>query len=154
MIELNRRWFLGGAISLVAAQTFVPSVMAMKNLPTIYGNGRDDDTSGLIALLNKDPVTFNKEQIGVESHGGLRFHKGRFLISNTLNVPENSGLDMRTNYPGGPVFDCSNLPDNFPVFLCRDNLNFGNDIFVFEFKKTYRGKIVAHVGDKFKYEDY
>lgn len=66
MVELSRRFFLGGAIALVAVQTFKPSLAS--NMPTIYGNGIKDDSAGFNALFAKEPVIFNKDQIGIESH--------------------------------------------------------------------------------------
>ena len=93
-MEMSRRFFLGGAISLIAAQTFIPSVEAMANIPTIYGDGKRDDSGGLGALFRNEPVTFNKEQIGIESHDGIVFHKGHFAIARTIVVPEEAKIKI------------------------------------------------------------
>jgi hypothetical protein len=112
-MNVSRRFFLGGAISLVAAQTFIPSVSAMMNMPTIYGDGRRDDSSGLAALFRNYPVTFNKEQIGVESHEGIIFHNGWFAIYRTVEVPAKTKIVIEH-----ATFVDHNL--ELPFFLCED----------------------------------
>lgn len=114
MTDISRRFFLGGAISLVAATTFAPSISAMMNLPTIYGDGVRDDTSGLYALLHNEPCTFNKEQIGVEKHEGIVFHKGRFIVNKTIEIP--AGLILKVE---APYFIGMELESNQPFFMCE-----------------------------------
>lgn len=118
MINLSRRFFLGGAIALVAAKTFVPSVNAMGNMPTIYGNGVDNDSFGLASLFRNEPVIFNKDQIGVEEHKGIVFYSGRFNIKNTVNIPKNADILMiRANFIG------TDLESNAPFFLAEEGFN-------------------------------
>jgi hypothetical protein len=93
-MEMSRRFFLGGAITLIAAQTFVPSVELMANIPTIYGDGNRDDSGGLSALFSNEPVTFNKEQIGVESHEGIVFHNGNYAVSRTIVIPDEAKIKI------------------------------------------------------------
>jgi len=137
-MNLSRRFFLGGAISLVAVQTFIPNVSAMMNLPTIYGDGVHDDTAGLGAIFRNEPVTFNKEQIGVDSHEGLTFHHGRFKITNTVNIPANSKIEVIR-----AIFVGIELDPNFPFFSCEDFSGHsfsGNGIF--EMKKLPRKVLI------------
>lgn len=113
MVELSRRFFLGGAIALLAVETFKP-VSASSNLPTIYGNGKNDDSYGIGALLRNEPVIFNKDQIGVNSHKGVIFHKGRFLIEKTINISEDAQLIIED-----PEFiQGKELTSEFPFFRC------------------------------------
>lgn len=88
MMEPTRRFFLSGAVSLLAASTFIPSVQRQKNLPQIWGDGGHDDTSGLGALFRRDPVWFAPDKIGVDGHGGVIFHSGRFRVTQTVKVPD------------------------------------------------------------------
>lgn len=119
MVELSRRWFLGGSIALIAAQTFIPSVSHIGNMPTIYGNGRDDDTGGLAALFSNEPVLFNKEQIGVDSHQGIEIFAGRFMVSRTIEVPK--GISLKIDIKRDrPHFIGERLPDNEPFFSFMD----------------------------------
>jgi hypothetical protein len=85
MVELSRRSFLGGAISLFAVSTFVPRVVG--NLPTIYADGLHDDTGGLSALFRKEPLIFVTDKVGVDGHEGIIFHSGRYKITNTITLP-------------------------------------------------------------------
>ena len=87
-MDATRRMFLGGAISLLAVKTFVPSVQAQKNLPQIWGDGRHDDTSGLGSLFRREPVWFAPDKIGVDEHGGIIFHNGIFKVTQTIEIPD------------------------------------------------------------------
>ena len=137
-MDLSRRFFLGGAISLIAAQTFVPSVSAMSNLPTIYGDGKHDDSDGLGALFRNDPVTFKKEQIGVETHKGVIFHKGHFLVDKTIRIPLNTTINFESKAPLCFV-QGKNLTSEFPFFICE-----GND--ARQFDQVSRFEITTHRG--------
>lgn len=145
-MDMNRRFFLGGAISLIAASTFVPSVSAMMNLPTIYGDGKNDDTAGLGALFRNEPVTFKKEMIGVDSHEGLTFHHGKFVVTNSIHIPEKSKINIER-----ATFIGNKLEPNFPFFICADNSgkqftsknNFGVNC-IFEVKKDYKSAFITY----------
>lgn len=157
MVELSRRFFLGGAISLIAAKTFVPSVSAMSNLPTIYGDGKSDDTAGLGALFRREPVTFKKEMIGVDSHEGLTFHKGHFVVTNSIHIPKDTNIDIES-----AMFIGDKLPDDFPFFICADlsgngfsnNLKIGVHA-IWQVQKTYKSRFVSYpfMEDK-KHKEY
>lgn len=138
-MDISRRFFLNGAISLVAAVTFAPSVSAMKNLPTIHGNGKDDDTSGLYALLNNQPCTFNKEQIGVESHSGIVFHRGWFVVNRTIEIPADTILTVEM-----PNFFGLELEDKQPFFMCERGFaaNQFDRNALFHHKSTHNGKLI------------
>jgi|ERR1019366_3105663 hypothetical protein len=148
-MNISRRFFLGGAISLVAAATFTPTVSAMMNLPTIYGDGVQDDTSGLYALLNNEPCTFNKEQIGVESHEGIVFHNGRFLIRNTIEIPGTIKLKVEA-----PTFIGTELEDNQMFFLLGRGFDMSQfeKWAVFEVNKTHKSRFMDFKSEK--YGDY
>lgn len=113
-MELSRRFFLGGAISLLAANTFVPSLGASGNLPRIWGDGKHDDTSGLGALFRKEPVIFSADRIGVEEHSGITIHNGRFVITQTLHLPP--GLKCSVMQC---EFDAKQLDESFPILQGR-----------------------------------
>lgn len=113
MVELTRRFFLSGAISLLAASTFevLPS---MANLPRIYADRKNDDTSGLGALFRREPVIFSRDNIGVDKHKGITFHTGRFKITQILELPP--GLKVKVE---GITLDLHELYEQFPVFRGR-----------------------------------
>lgn len=111
-MQISRRFFLGSAISLVAAQTFVPSVSAMINLPTIYGDGKTDDSYGLGALFRNEPVIFKKDQLAIDSHGGITFHRGEFLITQPVRISKD--VDIFVNQV---LFRAPDLDLNLPMFI-------------------------------------
>jgi hypothetical protein len=113
-MDINRRFFLGGAISLIAVKSFVPSVSAMSNLPTIHGNGVEDDSYGIGALLRNEPVIFKKDDIGVDSHEGITFHKGFYLIDNTVHLPDEIKITIEH-----AEFIGTNLEYDQPFFKCE-----------------------------------
>lgn len=140
-MELSRRFFLAGAISLIAAKTFIPANAG--NLPTIYGNGLNDDTSGLGALFRNEPCLFNKEMIAVENHEGIEFYFGRFVVFQTINIPRDTKLDF--NISKHTHFIGTRLEDNFPFFICED---FSGHIFekgiavTFEVNRSHKAPLV------------
>lgn len=143
MVELSRRFFLKGSIALVAAVTFVPSVSALANIPTIYGDGKHDDTGGLQALMRNEPVNFNADQIGVESHHGIIFYKGFFSVERTINVPPEVDVKF-LNYT---TFIGTKL-EELPFFRCmgKNGYNFmDNRNLAFELPngKHMRGSLVT-----------
>lgn len=110
MVDLTRRWFLGGAISLIAVTTSaMPKIIG--NMPQIWGDGSHDDTGGISALLRAEPVVFTKDMVTVDSHQGITFHNGIFKISRTLEIPEECNLTMDR-----PTFRAPNLPLDEPYF--------------------------------------
>jgi hypothetical protein len=110
-MELSRRFFLGGAIALVAVQTFKPSISMASNLPTIWGDGKHDDAHGFNALFAKNPVLFKKDQIGIENHEGVIIYKGLFKIDHTLEILEATNL---TAY-GSFDINAIDLPEYEPL---------------------------------------
>ncbi len=147
-MDISRRFFLGGAISLVAATTFAPSISAMMNLPTIYGDGVKDDTSGLYALLHNEPCTFNKEQIGVESHKGIIFHKGYFVVKNTIEIPKDAKIVVEA-----PHFIGLEL-DNIPFFMCEPEFqaNQFDRWATFQVKSDHVGKLIDFKKESIDYD--
>lgn len=110
MTDLTRRFFLGGAISLIAVQaSAMPKIMG--NMPQIWGDGSHDDTGGISALLRSEPVVFTKDKVTVDSHQGITFHRGLFKISRTLEIPEECNLTMDR-----PTFRAPDLENDEPFF--------------------------------------
>jgi hypothetical protein len=110
------------------------------NLPTIYGDGVKDDTGGLYALLNNEPCTFNKEQIGVESHEGIVFHKGRFIVKNTIIIPRATNIKVEA-----PTFIGLEFESNQPFFMCEDLSGHQFDRWaVFTVNPTHVGKLIEY----------
>jgi hypothetical protein len=142
MVDISRRFFLGGAISLVAATTFAPSISAMMNMPTIYGDGVRDDTSGLYALLHNEPCTFNKEQIGVEKHEGIVFHRGWFVVNKTIEIPAGVILTVEA-----PRFIGTELDDKQPFFMCERGFKASqfDRHAIFHTNNTHVGKLIDYV---------
>ncbi len=109
MVELSRRFFLGGALSLLAVTTFEATVRNRSNMPIIYGDGIQDDSGGLNALFRNDPVIFDKDMIGVDSHKGIHFHRGFYRIHNTLDIP--SGTNIKIDFVS---FEEGDISRDFP----------------------------------------
>lgn len=143
-MNINRRFFLGGALSLIAATTFKPSIAG--NMPTIYGDGVTDDSGGLYALLNNEPVLFNKEQIGVEDHKGIVFHNGRFVVNNTIEIPNDCNILFETKQGMPPKFIGINLGQQ-PFFSYKNPdvvRDFTNKHIIFEVKPSHIGKLLEY----------
>lgn len=105
-MDVSRRFFLGGAISVFAASTFTPTLSA-GNLPRIWADGKNDDTSGLGALFRKEPVIFAKENIGLDDHGLITFHTGKFRITQTIGIPKDAEFKVE-----GITFDVRDLDED------------------------------------------
>lgn len=94
-IQLSRRWFLGGAISLAAVSfTQLPSgvgavarELKSGNKPQIWADGIHDDSHGLGALLRREVVLLPKSGIVIEDHQGCTIHHGEFCIDAEVHVP-------------------------------------------------------------------
>jgi hypothetical protein len=126
MVDLTRRFFLGGAISLIAAQTSaLPKIIG--NMPQIWGDGRHDDTGGLGSLFRGEPVVFTKDRLTIDSHKGITFHKGIFTVSRTIEIPDECNLTM-----DGPTFKALGLPIDSPFFRAAlvkgENLSSGHNM--------------------------
>lgn len=102
MPELTRRWFLGGALSLIAAQaTQLPSgvgavarELRIGNKPAIYGDGVTDDAAGLGALLRREPVLLPKSGIVINDHAGCTIHHGDFKINSEVYIPKDAVFEI------------------------------------------------------------
>jgi hypothetical protein len=93
-VEVSRRSFLGGLVSLVALQA-VP-VRALGNLPTLWADGQHDDTGGLRALFNGEPLVFATDKVQVDEFHSVIFHGGRFRITSTIELPEELDLKIES----------------------------------------------------------
>lgn len=93
-VELSRRFFLGGALSLIAASTFEIKAHHIGNMPKIWGDGVHDDTAGLGALLRGEPVLFSKDNLGVDEHKGVTFHNGEYAVAQTIIVPDEAVVEF------------------------------------------------------------
>lgn len=149
MVNLDRRLFLGGALSLIAAQTFTPSISDRANIPTIYGNGVQDDVGGLSALFRNEPVTFDKEMIGIESHNGIIFHYGRYVISRTIEIPDDCNLNIEM-----ANFISRGLDIEIPFFITKETeyptiKGLRNNLgLIFEAPKIHKSPFIMTLFDK------
>lgn len=110
MVDLTRRFFLGGAISLIAVTTSgLPKRIG--NMPQIWGDGWHDDTGGISALFRSEPVILPKDKLTIDSHKGITFHRGVFKISQTLEIPDDCDLTMEA-----PTFRAPDLDRDAPFF--------------------------------------
>lgn len=87
MVDLTRRFFLGGAVSAIVLAHSVPRSLA-GNTPVIWGDGIKDDAGGFAALLRNEPVIFTKDKISIDRYGEPVIHKGSFCINHPIEVPE------------------------------------------------------------------
>ena len=102
-MELSRRSFLRGTLSLtVLAATGLP---VGAGIPTIHGNGVDDDTDGLQALFDGKPVHVEGETV-VATDGYLS--GGSFVVSRTLTLAgkrfQFGDISILSRVTSGPVF--------------------------------------------------
>lgn len=103
-MQLTRRWFLGGAISLAAASvTQLPSgvgavarELKSGNKPQIWADGTHDDSHGIGALLRQEVVLLPTSGIIIHSHGGCTIHQGNFRINTEVNVPPHAVFDIQS----------------------------------------------------------
>jgi hypothetical protein len=103
-VEVSRRSFLGGLVSLVALQA--APVRALGNLPTLWADGKHDDTGGLRALFNREPLVFATDKVQVDEFRSVIFHGGRFRITSTIELPEELDLKIES-----ATFDLLDLPE-------------------------------------------
>jgi len=56
MVDISRRLFLSGALSVAAVAVVGPAMAAIHDYPVLYGDGKRDDTAALQALFDGLPV--------------------------------------------------------------------------------------------------
>lgn len=82
-MDVSRRSFLGGALSLFAA-TAIPAG-AFASVPVIYGDGISDDTAGLNALLAGEPFRVeNSGVLAISDEGYAVVRDGNFRVTGPL----------------------------------------------------------------------
>jgi hypothetical protein len=113
-MDLARRSFLGGLISLVAVKQFDVTKAFASNLPRIYADKKNDDSHGLGALFRNEPCIFSKDDIGIESHNGIIIHGGSYVIGNTIHIPNNLNLQIERAF-----FNGTSLFENSPFFIAE-----------------------------------
>lgn len=150
MVDLSRRFFLGGAISLIAATQFTPSVNAMNNLPVIYGNGRDDDTDGLRALFCNDPVVFKKkDMVAVDGHHGVTFcytdYPVSFKVTRMISVPKELNLNFEKAHFNG--IELENDEPFFKVETGELALKFCGPV-TYDVKGSHHSKFIIGVNEE------
>lgn len=117
-MNISRRFFLGGVIAVAAGQLIHP-VFAM---PTIYGNGLDDDTDGLNAFFGGRPFHVDHSNV-IVGEGGISF--GRFKVSDTIILSgRNKSITDCTFLGGGRLVEPTNakIPSLFSCDLMVENL--------------------------------
>jgi hypothetical protein len=112
-MDVSRRWFLGGAISLIAVSTFEVTAQC-GNVPRIYADNVHDDTSGLHALFHNEPVIFSQDDIGVGDSRDIVVHRGVYRVSRTIELPR--GLVVRVE---DMTFRGIDLDENLPYLRGR-----------------------------------
>lgn len=82
-LELPRRAFLGGMLSLLAATAIeaTPLRLVSNRLPRIHGNGKDYDSEGFQALFDGKEIIFPKDKLIITEHKGVIVHGGQFVIN-------------------------------------------------------------------------
>jgi hypothetical protein len=143
MVDISRRFFLGGAIALVAVKTFVPSINAMGNMPTIYGDGHHDDSYGLGSLFRNEPVIFKTDKIAIEEHKGVIFFGGQYNIERSVGLPANAVIEMhRAAFIGYKL-----EPHDMPFFLAEtgfDAKQFDNGQASFSLPYGYNNRLIQY----------
>jgi hypothetical protein len=93
-MNISRRSFFGGALVLAAAVS--APVLARENIPTLWGDGRHDDTRALQAMLDGKAVRMGEAGEVVRSEGGMIYlTKGTYLISDTLVFRDTQDITVR-----------------------------------------------------------
>ena len=106
MVNLTRRSFLGGVLSVVAVSIVTPPKFS--TYPTLYGDNPHDDTKALQAVFNGEPYIVEGKLIkGQES---VVFGGGVYKISDTLfirksNTKVHDITFVKSNNFEGPVLD-------------------------------------------------
>jgi len=83
MEKLSRRSFLGGVLALSVAAAAAP-VLALADVPVIYGDGVHDDWAGLQAMFDGRPFRVTDGAALVATEGVL--NGGIFSLSKTLVI--------------------------------------------------------------------
>lgn len=111
VLTFSRRKFLGGLFSLAAVTVVVHDFSIAGNMPSIKGDGQHDDTQGLGCLLRNEPVVVS-ENLRIDSHGGVTFHRGVYRVSQTIDVPADARVHIE-----GMTIEVTDLPRDFPAFM-------------------------------------
>lgn len=154
MVDLSRRLFLNGAIALIGAKTFTPSVSAMSNLPKIYGDGQHNDSYGFQALFNNEPCIFNRGNIGIEENKGVIIYRGFYKIDKTIIIPSGANVSIeRMVGSSGVEFVGIELDDDAPFFNKKSgaNVKLNNGVILFEARENGNNKLIAQ--DKWSRDD-
>jgi hypothetical protein len=121
----------------------------MSNMPTIYGDGKNDDAPGFSALFHNDPVIFKKDQLGIDSHKGIIFHKGYFIVKTPIHMPKNCKISIenfdKNGIPSRIVFVGITLESDQPIFECEDGsgTQFNNSHWIaFDVSDKHKGKLI------------
>lgn len=83
-MNISRRLFLGGFLSIVGASAYTGPILAAKPIPKIYADGDRDDTDGLVAFFSGEPFTVDGQNITADN-GVLR--NGIVRVKGTISVP-------------------------------------------------------------------
>lgn len=129
MVDVSRRWFLGGALG-VATAAVLPKGSAYA--ATLYGDGIHDDTKGLQALLDGKPVLVKAEGIvAQQSDGRVVLSCGSFRISDTIYVRAKNEIThcsfhATPDFKGSCVIDAQYLSDSNGVVAFNRFVGNGN----------------------------
>lgn len=116
MVEVSRRWFMGGALG-VAAAAVMPLGAAYDAV--LYGDGIHDDTAALQALFDGRPVYVKNDGVVLKSNDGhISLKGGNYKISETLNIAPGKTIQL-----AGLHIDCKNLPEGRCLFWFNRHLS-------------------------------
>lgn len=87
-MEVSRRSFLGGALTLTAAAVLPFKTFAA--VPVIHGDGYRDDSAGLQAAIDGKPFRCVGEQAVVRNQGQIFIGAGVYRLSRTLHIREST----------------------------------------------------------------
>lgn len=97
-INLSRRSFLGGALSVAVIASVPAGISASPEIPRIYGNGRHDDAPGLQALIDGKPFICEND-IVFSAGNDVYIVGGYFLLSKDLHFGRKGSKNVTMHSP-------------------------------------------------------
>lgn len=84
-MNLSRRSFLRGIIAVGTVAAVAPKLLS---IPRIWGNLEYDDTEGLQALFDRQPVEIMHDAVKILPGGNIAIRGGKFLISDQITITQ------------------------------------------------------------------
>lgn len=125
MVDISRRFFLGGALSVAAASVIpLQAIGHIAPVPRIYADLVNDDWEGLQALCDGKPFVCQDSLIRLLGQDDfVDISNGRFLISKPLRVTDRALAIQNSYFRATDDFDASTFLDirNCPRALINQN---------------------------------